>query len=88
MQFWDENGKEYQLFAHFKGRLGYITIWDLNKCPVVNTEQRQEPVEQKCTPHDRWSAAESAVRSLAFAVDGSYLVSAGDDKEIVVWPLT
>ena len=22
MHFWDEDGKEYQLFAHFKGRLG------------------------------------------------------------------
>jgi WD40 repeat protein len=67
---------------------GYITMWDLDKCPVVNTKQRQEPVEQKCTPHDRWRAAKSAVRSLAFALDGSYLVSAGDDKKIVVWPLT
>ncbi len=66
---------------------GYITIWDLDKCPVINSAQPQ-PVEQKCTPRDRWSAAKTAVRSLAFDLDGSFLVSAGNDGKIVVWPLT
>jgi len=67
---------------------GYITIWDLNHCPAINTEQQHEPIDQKCEPRDRWRAAKVSVRSLAFYLDGSNLVSAGDDGKIIVWPLT
>lgn len=68
---------------------GYITIWDLDKCQVINTtSQQDEPIEQKCEMRDRWRAAEMSVRSIAFDLDGRKLVSGGDDGRVVDWPLT
>ncbi len=72
---------------------GYITIWDLDQCQDnINPPSKlneHEPIEQKCEPHDRWRAAETSVRSLAFAPhDDRQLVSAGDDGRVVIWPLT
>lgn len=72
---------------------GYITIWNLDECQNTNTaSQPDEPIEQKCSLHARWLAAEKsvekAVRSIAFDADGRRLVSAGDDGRIVVWSLT
>jgi len=60
---------------------GFITIWDLDKCPVINTNrQNEEPIKLKCEWRDRWNAAKGPVRSLAFALDGSYLVQPGRSK--------
>lgn len=69
---------------------GYITILDLEQCQINNIpRQLDEPINQECAVvRDRWQAAKTAVRSIAFNLDGSELVSAGDDGRVVTWPLT
>jgi WD40 repeat protein len=45
-------------------------------------------IQQQCKLRDRWRASQISVRGLDFYLDGSKLVTAGDDGKIIVWPLT
>ncbi|MBD2681273.1 MULTISPECIES: hypothetical protein [Nostoc] len=69
---------------------GFISLWDLDKCqtPQTQTSVNNSLTQQQCELRDRWRAANTSVRSIAFTVDGNKLVSAGDDGKIVIWPLT
>lgn len=58
---------------------GYIAIWDLDQCRVVNKD---------CKFLDRWQAAQTDVYSITFNSDGHKLISADGDGHIVVWSLT
>ncbi len=58
---------------------GRITLWDLKKC---------SPSEE-CQPVEQWDGHnEKAVRSVALSADGCYLVSGGDDGQVMLWSLT
>jgi WD40 repeat protein len=61
---------------------GTIALWNLNRCLA-------DP-KAPCQQVDEWSNGHggAAVRSVALSADGCYLVSAGDDGRVVLWPLT
>ncbi|MBD2449745.1 hypothetical protein H6G76_21770 [Nostoc sp. FACHB-152] len=69
---------------------GFISLWDLDKCqtPQTQTTVNNSLTQQQCELRDRWRASNLSVRSIAFTVDSSKLVSAGDDGRIFIWPLT
>ena len=58
---------------------GYIAIWDLDQCRIVNNH---------CKPLDKWQAAQTDVYSITFDADGNKLISASGDGQIIVWSLT
>ncbi len=59
---------------------GYIAIWDLDQCRVVN---------KGCTfLLDKWQAAQTDIYSITFNSDGHKLISASGDGHIIVWSLT
>ncbi|KAF3889251.1 MULTISPECIES: WD40 repeat domain-containing protein [Nostocales] len=68
---------------------GFISIWDLDNCTVNNAtpDGQQKFIQQQCQLRDRWRASQISVRGLNFYLDGSKLVSAGDDGKIIIWPL-
>ncbi|GAA6622556.1 hypothetical protein [Scytonema sp. NUACC26] len=68
---------------------GFISIWDLDNCTVNNAtpDGQQTFIQQQCQLRDRWRASQISVRGLNFYLDGSKLVSAGDDGKIIIWPL-
>ncbi|MDF5722963.1 MAG: hypothetical protein PUP91_21320 [Rhizonema sp. PD37] len=58
---------------------GYIAIWDLDKCRVVNKD---------CEFIDKWQAAQTDIYSITFNSDGYKLISADGDGHIIAWSLT
>lgn len=57
---------------------GYITLWDMTACLTGNAN---------CEILDEWRVS-SPVRSVSLSANGCYLASAGDDKQLKVWPLS
>jgi WD40 repeat protein len=71
---------------------GFIKIWDLKQC-LTNAASKQQTQENCVEQLDSWDAGSGvAVRSIAFVNfnrdDGGKLVSAGDDKRVMLWYLT
>lgn len=64
---------------------GFITLWDLKQCQV---EQTSLSAGLSC-PWRRWRAVQQAgkiaVRSIKFNADGSHLVSASDEGQVMLW---
>ncbi|NMF59703.1 WD40 repeat domain-containing protein [Pseudanabaena yagii] len=59
---------------------GAISVWDLNACLQSNIP---------CQVIDSWTAhSGKPVRSVAFSLEGCYLVSSGDDGMAKLWTLT
>ncbi|MFM7362967.1 MAG: hypothetical protein ACKO11_00345 [Cuspidothrix sp.] len=68
---------------------GYITIWNLNKCPTVINANPQNPItEVNCQQLDSWQVSQMPVRTIKFSEDGRLLVSGDDDGKVIVWYLT
>lgn len=66
---------------------GNIHLWDLNDCKGRGTDSLN------CKLIEQWQmlfkdGQPMPVRSLDISIDGRYLVAAGDDGKIVLWPLT
>ena len=67
---------------------GYITIWDLDRCQEIPQKSpTQELPQQSCVQLARWQASKTSVRSILFTSDRRWLVSGGDDGQILAWHL-
>lgn len=60
---------------------GRIRLWDLSQCEPEAKANCEELLEDWRGHGDR------PVRSLAFSANGCYLVSVGDDRRVMLWPL-
>lgn len=68
---------------------GYITFWDLNQCQEIPQKSpTQELPQTSCVQIERWQASKTSVRSILFTTDRRWLISAGDDGQILAWRLT
>jgi len=69
---------------------GYVTLWDLNQCQKVAIEalNKEQLSQQSCKQLARWQVSKTSVRSILFTPDQRWLVSAGDDGQILAWSLT
>jgi WD40 repeat protein len=68
---------------------GYITLWDLNQCQKIPQKLPKKQLPQaSCVQLARWQASKTSVRSILFTADRRWLVSAGDDGQILAWRLT
>lgn len=67
---------------------GYITLWNLNQCQEVSNLSEKQLPQASCVELARWQASETSVRSIFFTSDRRWLVSAGDDGQILAWRLT
>ena len=68
---------------------GYITLWNLSQCQKASTKSPKKQLpQQSCAQLARWQASKTSVRSILFTPDQRWLVSAGDDGQILAWHLT
>jgi WD domain, G-beta repeat len=88
--FWDVSFAPNASILAASDSDGYITLWNLAECQNVTysgSAKGQLP-QQSCQQIARWQASGSSVRSIIFTPDRRWLVSAGDDGQIVAWHLT
>ncbi len=89
--FWDVNFAPNASTLAASDSDGYITLWDLSKCtkPTRSAHLDADPIPQKsCEQKARWQASKTSVRKVLFTPDQHWLVSAGDDGQILAWHLT
>ncbi|PSB28212.1 hypothetical protein [Chlorogloea sp. CCALA 695] len=68
---------------------GYVTLWDLSQChPALKGSPQEDLPQQSCKQLARWQVAKTSVRSILFTPEGRWLVSGGDDGQILAWRLT
>ena len=87
--FWDVNFAPNSNIIAASDSDGYITLWNLNQCQEVSNKLSEEELPQtSCVELARWQASKTSVRSILFTPDRRWLVSAGDDGQILAWRLT
>ena len=87
--FWDVSFAPNSSILAASDSDGFITFWDSDRCQKTpqNLPQKQLP-QASCTELARWRASEKSVRNILFTSDRRWLLSAGDDGQILAWRLT
>ncbi|WP_319423520.1 hypothetical protein [Pleurocapsa sp. FMAR1] len=87
--FWDVSFAPNSSILAASDSDGYITFWNLNQCQKTPQKLAKEQLpQQSCVQLARWQASKTSVRSILFTPDRRWLVSAGDDGQILAWHLT
>ena len=87
--FWDVSFADNSNIFAASDSDGYITLWNLSQCQEVSNKLPKDRLPQaSCVPLTRWQASETSVRSILFTTDRRWLLSAGDDGQILAWRLT
>lgn len=87
--FWDVNFAPNTPILAAADSDGYVTLWDLNQCQkTANDLPKGQLPQQSCEQQARWQVSKTSVRSILFTPDRRWLVSAGDDGQILAWRLT
>ena len=87
--FWDVSFAPNSPILAASDSDGYITFWNLDRCQKIPQKWTKKQLPQaSCTQLARWQASETSVRSILFTTDRRWLVSAGDDGQILAWRLT
>ena len=87
--FWDASFAPNSSILAASDSDGYITFWNTSQCQEVpeNLPKKELP-QQSCVQMERLQASKKSVRSILFTTDRKWLVSAGDDGQILAWRLT
>jgi WD40 repeat protein len=89
--FWDVNFAPNAPILAASDSDGYITLWDLSKCEKAKLPKKSAAdklLQTSCQQLARWQASQTSVRRVLFTPDQRWLVSAGDDGQILAWHLT
>lgn len=86
--FWDVSFAPNSPILAASDSDGYITFWNLNQCQKTPQLTKEQLPQQSCGQLARWQASKTSVRSILFTADRRWLVSAGDDGQILAWHLT
>lgn len=87
--FWDVSFAPNSPILAASDSDGYITLWNLSQCQKAPKKSPKEQLpQQSCVQLARWQASKTSVRSILFTPDQRWLVSAGDDGQILAWHLT
>ncbi len=88
--FWDVNFAPNSSILAASDSDGNVTLWDLSQCQKAapNGSPQEQLPQQSCEQRARWQVSKTAVRSILFTPDQRWLVSAGDDGQILAWRLT
>ncbi len=89
--FWDVNFAPSTPILAASDSDGYITLWDVNKCKKEKLPKKPAAdrlPQQSCQQLARWQASQASIRRVLFTPDQHWLVSAGDDGQILAWHLT
>ena len=86
--FWDVSFAPNSSILAASDSDGYVTIWNLSQCQKVAELPIKEFPQASCVQLARWQASKTSVRNILFTSDRRWLVSAGDDGQILAWRLT
>ena len=88
--FWDVNFAPNTPILAASDSDGYVTLWDLSQCQKAAPKglSKEQLPQQSCEQLARWQVSKTSVRSILFTPDQRWLVSAGDDGQILAWRLT
>jgi WD40 repeat protein len=88
--FWDVHFAPNTSILAASDSDGYVTLWDLSQCEkaVQKGSPNEQIPQQSCEQQAKWQVSKTSVRSIVFTPDRRWLVTAGDDGQILVWRLT
>ncbi len=86
--FWDVSFAPNSPILAASDSDGYVTLWDLSQCSKAKRSPKEQLPQQSCQQLARWQVSQTSVRSILFTPDRRWLLSAGDDGQILAWPLT
>ena len=87
--FWDVSFAPNSSILAASDSDGFITFWNLDRCQKIPQKSPKEQLpQQSCVQLARWQASKTSVRRILFTTDRRWLVSAGDDGQILAWHLT
>jgi WD40 repeat protein len=88
--FWDVSFAPNTSILAASDSDGYVTLWDLGQCQkaVQMGSPKEQIPQQSCKQLAKWQVSKTSVRSIVFTSDRRWLVTAGDDGQILVWRLS